>query len=171
MKKISLLLICLLSNFVFSHTINYDKVVLRHWFIQKDNKYIDGSFMMYKNGNVFIEDANNTISKIPLTALSKKDQVFVINKENWVKNLNTITPKKEAGFQSIFDYRFWIILLLLLAFGFYVYSISDRKKLKYLFPVLFLGIVMSLYSFTKKSTNYYRPGFFAICICTIFFHS
>jgi len=159
MKKISLLLICLLSNFVFSHTINYDKVVLRLWSIQKEHKFIEGSFMMYKNGTVFIEDANNTISKIPLTSLSNEDQAFVINKENWVKNLNTITPKKEAGFQSLFDYRFWTISLLLVAFGFYIYSISDRKKIKYLFPVLFLGIVFSLYSFTKKALTITDPAF------------
>lgn len=151
MKKITLLLICLVNNFIFSHTINYDKTVLRHWSIQKEHKFIDGSFMMYKNGAVFIEDANNTISKIPLTALSKEDQAFVIKKEEWVKNLNTIVSQKETGIQSILDYKFWTILFFLLAFGYYIYSVSDRKKLKYLYPVLFIGIVFSLYSFTKKA--------------------
>ena len=130
MKKITLLLICFASNFVFSHTINYDKIVLRHWSIQKEHKFIEGSFMMYKNGDVFIEDVNNTISKIPLTALSKEDQAFVIKKEEWVKNLNTIVPQKEAGIQSILDYKFWTILFLLLVFGYYIYSLSDRKKIK-----------------------------------------
>lgn len=159
MKKITLLLICFASNFVFSHTINYDKIVLRHWSIQKEHKFIDGSFMMYKNGEVFIEDVNNTISKIPLTALSKEDQAFVIKKEEWVKNLNTIVPQKEAGIQSILDYKFWTILFLLLVFGYYIYSLSDRKKLKYLYPVLFLGIVFSLYSFTKKALSTTDPAF------------
>ena len=151
MKKITLLLVCLFSNYIFSHTINYENIILRHWSIQKDHKCIDGSFMMFKNGIVFIEDANNTISKFPLTALSKEDQAFVIKKEEWVKNLNTIVPQKEAGIQNVFDYKFWTILFFLLAFGYYIYSLSDRKKLKYLYPVLFLGIVFSLYSFTKKA--------------------
>ena len=159
MKKITLLLICLVSNFIFSHTINYDKIVLRHWSIEKEHTFIDGSFMMYKNGAVFIEDTNNTISKIPLTALSKEDQAFVIKKEEWVKNLNTIVPQKEAGIQSILDYKFWSILFFLLAFGYYIYSLSDRKKLKYLYPVLFLGIVFSLYSFTKKALSLTDPAF------------
>ena len=100
MKKITFLLICLVSNFIFSHTINYEKIVLRHWSIEKKHKFIDGSFMMFKNGNVFIEDANNTISKFTLTDLSNEDQAFVIKKEEWVKNLNTIKSANQPGASS-----------------------------------------------------------------------
>ena len=159
MKKITLLLICLASNFIFSHTINYDKIVLRHWSIEKEHKLIEGSFMMFKNGNVFIEGTNNTISKIPLNDLSNKDQAFVIKKEESVKNLNTFSPQKEVGIQRLLDYKFWTILLILLVFGYYIFSLSDRKKLKYLYPVLFLGIVFSLYSFTKKALSTTDPAF------------
>jgi hypothetical protein len=159
MKKITLLLICFASNFMFSHTINYDNIVLRHWSIEKEYKFIDGTFMMFKNGTVFIEDANNKISKFPLADLSKEDQAFVMKKEESVKNLNTISPQKKAGIQSVLDYKFWIILFSILAFGYYIYSVSDRKKLKYLYPVLFLGIVFSLYSFTKKALSITDPAF------------
>lgn len=151
MKKIIFLLICLIGNFVFSHTINYDNVVLRHWSIEKEHKFIDGSFMMYKNGTVFIEDANNTISKVAFSDLSNEDQKFVTSKNNWVKNLNTIAPEKKQSAQSIFDFKFWLILLSLIAFGYYIYTVSDRKKLKFLYPILFLGILTSLYGFTKKA--------------------
>ena len=159
MKKRALFLICLVSNFMFSHTFNNDSVVLRHWSIKKENKVIEGSFMMFKNGTVFIEDANNTISKIQLTSLSMEDQAFVVKKEEWVKNLNTIAPRKETGIQSILDYKFWTILFLLLIFGYYTYSISERKKLKYLQPVLFMGIVFSLCSYTKKALLTTDPAF------------
>jgi hypothetical protein len=159
MKKITLLLVCLLSNFMFSHTINHGNSVLRHWSIEKNHKFIEGTFMMFKNGTVFIEDVNNTISKFPLTDLSKEDQSFVMKKEEWVKNLNTISPQKQAGIQSVFDYKFWIILFSLFALGYYIYTLSDRKKLKYLYPVLFFGILMSLYSFTKKALSITDPLF------------
>lgn len=159
MKKIFLLLICLLSNFVFSHTINYDTIVLRHWSIQKEHKFIDGTFMMFKNGTVFIEEANNKISKVVFTDLSKEDQEFVSKKNNWVKKLNTIGPEKKKSIQSVFNYKFWIIVFSLLAFGYYVYTISDRKKIKYLYPVLFLGVVISFYSFTKKALSTTDPIF------------
>jgi len=103
MKKIFLLLICLLSSFVFSHTINYDTIVLRHWSIQKEHKFIDGTFMMFKNDTVFIEEANNKISKVVFTDLSKEDQEFVSKKNNWVKKLNTIGPEKKKSIQSVFN--------------------------------------------------------------------
>ncbi len=159
MKKIFLLLICLLSNFVFSHTINYDTIVLRHWSIQKEHKFIDGTFMMFKNDTVFIEEANNKISKVVFTDLSKEDQEFVSKKNNWVKKLNTIGPEKKKSIQSVFNYKFWIIVFSLLAFGYYVYTLSDRKKIKYLYPVLFLGVVISFYSFTKKALTTTDPIF------------
>jgi hypothetical protein len=72
MKKITLLFICLIGNFVFSHTINYENVVLRHWSIEKKHQFIDGSFMMYKNDFVFIEDANHAISKVLFSDLSNQ---------------------------------------------------------------------------------------------------
>ncbi len=159
MNKIFLLLICLLSNFVFSHTINYDNIVLRHWSIQKEHKFIDGTFMMFKNDTVFIEKANNTISKVAFLDLSKNDQEFVIKKNSWVKNLNTIALEKQEVGKSIFNYKFWIIVSLLLAFGYYIYTFSNRKKSKFLYPVLFFGIVMSLYSFTKKALTTTDPLF------------
>jgi len=159
MKKIFLLLICLLSSFVFSHTINYDTIVLRHWSIQKEHKFIDGTFMMFKNDTVFIEEANNKISKVVFTDLSKEDQEFVSKKNNWVKKLNTIGPEKKKSIQSVFNYKFWIIVFSLLAFGYYVYTLSDRKKIKYLYPVLFLGVVISFYSFTKKALSTTDPTF------------
>lgn len=159
MKKITLLLFCLIGNFIFSHTINYENVVLRHWSIEKEHKFIDGTFMMYKNGTVFIEDANNAISKVAFSDLSNEDQKFVTSKNSWVKNLNTIGPEKKESTQSILDYKFWLILLSLIAFGYYIYTISDRKKLKFLYPVLFLGLLTSLYSFTKKAMSTTDPAF------------
>jgi hypothetical protein len=159
MEKITLLLICLIGNFVFSHTINYENVVLRHWSIEKEHKFIDGTFMMYKNGTVFIEDTNNAISKVAFSDLSNEDQKFVTSKNSWVKNLNTIAPEKKQSTERIFDYKFWLILLSLIAFGYYIFTISDRKKLKFLYPVLFLGILTSLFSFTKKAMSTTDPTF------------
>ena len=97
MKKITLLLICLIGNFVFSHTINYENFVLRHWSIEKEHKFIDGSFMMCKNGVVFIEDANNAISKVAFSDLSNEDQKFVTSKNSWVKNLKTLGCSTSLG--------------------------------------------------------------------------
>ena len=106
MKAISVITLCLISNFLFAHTINYDKVILRHWSIGKENNTIDGSFYMYKNGNVFIEDANNKIVNYPLAYFSKDDQTFALKKAEWVKELNyklLVQNTKQVEKQSPFE--------------------------------------------------------------------
>ena len=159
MKKFTLLLFILLYNFAFSHSIDNNEIGLRHWFIQKENKFIDGSFMMFKNGVVYIEDANKVITKFPFTNLSNQDQAFVNKKNDWIKRINISSPQKKLTILSVFDYKFWIILFSLLLFGLWIYSLSDRKKLKYLYPVFFIGITMSLYGFTKKILSTTDPAF------------
>lgn len=159
MKKKLLILICLFSLSIFSHTINYDNVVLRHWSITKEDKYIDGSFVMLKNGKVYIEDKNEKIFYFPLSYLSKEDRAFVKKKNEWVKNINTISNQKTEVRQSFFDIKFWIILITLLVLTYYAYKLLDPKKTKYLYPVLSMGIIMSLYSFTKSALTTTDPAF------------
>lgn len=79
MKKILLILICFFANYAFSHTINYDKVVLRHWTLEKEHQFVDGSLFMLKNGTIYIEKANDKIVHFPISSFSKEDQIFAIN--------------------------------------------------------------------------------------------
>lgn len=159
MRNTLLVLISLFSTSVFSHSIHYDKVVLRHWSITKEHKFVDGTFYMLKDGKVYIEQANENIVHFPLHYLSKEDQSFALKKDDLVKNLNTISQSKTEEKQSLFDPKFWIILFTLLAFGFYIYKLSDRKKTKYLYPVLFVGTIAALYSFAKKALTTTDPAF------------
>ena len=87
-KNFLVIFLLLLSNSLSAHTINYDKVILKHWIVEKENKTVEGSFYMYKNGNVFIEDANDNIINYPLAYFSKEDQTFAMKKAEWVKELN-----------------------------------------------------------------------------------
>jgi hypothetical protein len=69
----------MLSGFMFSHTLNYNKIVLRHWSIQKNNTFIDGSFSKFKNGLVSIEDAQN-IESLPFYPYLEKVEYLELNK-------------------------------------------------------------------------------------------
>ena len=160
MNKIFLLLICLLSNFVFSHTINYDNIVLRHWSIQKEHQFIDGSFSMMKNGIVYIDDAQNKIIKLPFSSLSSADQNYVNEREERVDALNKQTILKDSTENiTMFYAKFLIILLILLGLSFYFFKAIDKKKIKYLLPILFVGVIMTLYSFSKKILTTTDPNF------------
>ncbi len=144
----------LLNSILFSHTVNYQNVILRHWDIVKEHKTVEGSFSMCKNGNVYIEDANNKLIHFPLLSLSKKDQLFVNQKNEMIHILNTGLVSNSdipTNIKSLFDIKFWIVSLLLITSGLLIYLIADKKKKKYLFSILSVGVIMSLFGFTKKT--------------------
>ena len=152
-KHISVIIFFLLSNFLFAHDINYDKVILKNWHVEKENKTVDGSFYMYKNRNVFIEDANHKIVNYPLASFSKEDQMFALKKAEWVAELNykrLVQNTKPVEKQSPFDFKILIVTLILVLLGLYFYKVADRTKLKYSIPILSVGVVMTLFSFTTK---------------------
>ena len=163
MKKSLFVTLCFITLNVFSHTINYQNQVLRHWYIQKENKYIDGSFSMYKDGKVYIEDAQNSVSSYPLATLSKEDQAFALQKEQKVEVLNndTASQKSESNNQFNFNVKVGFIGLFLLLLSIYLYSVSDKKKTKYLVPIIYVGVLFTLYSFTKKTLSTTDPAFVA----------
>ena len=155
MKKILFILPLLLSYFAFSHTINYDKIVLKHWTIEKEHRFVDGSFYMLKNGAVYIEDANEKIIHFPLSSFSKEDQAFALKKNEWVSEVNNdIIAKKttsEAEIQSSWNTKLWAISICMFLIGFAVFAFADRKKRAYLIPMVLVGSLMVLYSFAKKN--------------------
>ncbi len=153
MKKYITLLVCAISQFLNAHNIDYNNLVLRHWSITAENKFVDGSFYMYKNGEVFIEDANRQVLHYPITCLSENDRSFVEHKQEAIAQLNNqIFHKQTESFQlhSLFDTKFWVTILLLSGFGIFIFQSVERKQLKYLVPVLSVGLLTLLYSFTDK---------------------
>jgi len=154
MKNIIAIVLILVSTVITAHTINYDKVILRHWIISKENKTVDGTFYMLKNNNVYIEDANNNIVHFPISSFSNGDQEFALKKNEWVKELNDqleVNNSKSLVKESFFDRKFWIISIILGAFGFYIFFFAEKKQLKYLYPVLSVGVVLSFFSFKDKA--------------------
>lgn len=150
-KTAFIFIFCLFSNILFAHTINYDKAILRHWSIVSENKTIDGSFFMLKDSQVFIDDANDNIIKVPLNSLSKEDQAFALKKAAWIKDLNAklrIQETNQVKKNNVFDYRYLIVAFILLIVGWYFFSVDDKKKLKFLVPILITGIAITMFSFT-----------------------
>ncbi len=160
MKNLKLLLLLLLGNVIFAHTINYENQVLRHWFIQKENKYIYGTFTMMKNGSIYIEDAHNNLVHFPVNSFSKFDQEFASQKEAKVEALNkNLVPQENIVNQSSFQIKFGFIALLLLVITSLFFKYTDRKKLRYILPILFSGVLVTLFSFGKKVLSTTDPAF------------
>jgi hypothetical protein len=108
MKKVfTIIIMCFLSQISFAHNARNSQFIAKEWNIAKQNKTVVGSFFMYKNGNVFIEDVNGNISNFPLTLLSLDDQNYVVNKYQSIekinyKKVNSIAPSTI----KTFDYKY-----------------------------------------------------------------
>lgn len=152
-----MVLFCLFSLSAFSHTLNYDNQILRHWYISKENRYVDGSFSMFKNGKVFIEDAQNQLVAIPLISLSEQDKAYALQKEAGVEAINAqpLTPEKSTNLQV----KVIVILCCLTLLTLGLYRRAPKQQLKYLMPILVVGILTTLYSFAKKAVTTTDPAF------------
>lgn len=156
MKKILLILLCLFANFAFSHNTHYDNILLHHWSIEKEHQFVDGSFFMLKNGNVYIEDANEKIIHFPFSSFSKEDQNFVLKKSERVRQINNDISAKnitsEEEIQSSWHTKLWVISMCMLLIVFAVFAFADRKKRNYLIPIVLVGSLIVMYGFVKKSS-------------------
>jgi hypothetical protein len=154
MKKFLLSLLIFFSCIISAHTVNYGKVILRHWNISAEKKYVDGTFYMYKGGDVYIEDAQNQVIHYPLASLSADDQSYVHQRYDRIVELNNelramSRTAPAAKKTSIFDLKLWVSLVILISLGIFTYSRAGSQQLKYLMPVLLVGVITFLFGFSN----------------------
>jgi hypothetical protein len=150
MKKIIYFSFLLFTLSILAHTVNYKDQVLHHWYIQKENKYIDGSFHKFKNGMVSIEDEHNLIIDVPLNYLSKADQSYVNEKKDAIINLNSINSEPKIKKNTFLSNKGVLFILLIVFIGMIIYILFEKKYLKYIFVLFFGSCILTLFSFGKK---------------------
>lgn len=158
MKKLFVFLMLLTPAGLFAHTIDYGKVILRHWSVTADSKYVDGTFYMYKGGDVYIETGSGQIVHYPLASLAKEDQAYALKRHQKIAELNyqlthTVIANKKAPLSSVFNFRLLISVLIILFLGLFIYKKAQPQQLKYLYPVLAVGILTLLYGFSANLTR------------------
>lgn len=154
MKKILTLLIVLLTHVLFAHDSHQYNQSLRKWSLSETNNSLVGSFYMYKDGSVFIEEANGSIVNHPLKVFSKEDQTFVINRYERIKALNNrltgdsiVQKVKPAWAPSKITISLIVLAFICCAVFFIAYKTS---KLTFVFPVALFAVLTALFSFTGK---------------------
>ena len=152
-KLIAFLIFCSFSFSLFAHDLNYENVILKHWVIDNSNQSIDGSFYMLKDGKVYIEDAFSKLQCYPVSSLSKDDQQYVQRRNDWVKTVNKQLDAVRPKVQSIppfLDFIFWAVLLLICGLAYYTFKVVDKAKRHYLVPIVSVGAIALMYSFSNK---------------------
>ena len=101
MNKLLVLLLLLLSNVIFSHTINPANNNLKVWKLEKENKIIEGSFSMMKNGNVYINGKQLILPERAKTQYSYKVTYDLNNPDlDFEYLLNQVGSTDGGGFKS-----------------------------------------------------------------------
>ena len=162
MKKIFFILTLFFGiTKINAHDLNYDKIILHHWNIEKEKKELDASFMMLKDNRVFVEDAQSKILSFPYESLSMNDKQFVMEKQNKIDINNKLiidnTSHHKTENVSPMN-RFIILFCLFLLFGIIVFKFTPKNKIKYIVPLYLIGLSFSFYSFTKKYNQLTNPA-------------
>ena len=147
MKKFFLFIYMIaIVGMTMAHDAHYDRLILRDWYLPKEHKNIKGSFYIYKDNKVFIEDMNAKILSIPFSSLCDVDRSYVIDKYQKIVKINSPINESDSSLNG----RFIFAIILLLCFSFFLFSKANQSQKKFLFPVLLVGIISTFYAFTQK---------------------
>ena len=160
MKKAFIFFVGMFQLITSAHTINYENQILRHWTIPTEHRFIDGSFSMFKDGKVSIENAQNVLESYPITSFSKVDQDYVYQKVAQIKALNSNSVAKATPeINKKYFGKMLLMVLFLITFAAFIIKAADQRKRKYLIPIVVVGASTLLFSFGKKMLTTTDPAF------------
>ena len=166
-KIIILLLFVFIAKSIQAHHIDYSTIILKKWQLNNEQKMLEGSLYMYKNGEVYIEDAQNKIVHYPLSAFSFQDREYVAKRYEKIALINykaSSLEHSEISFKDLIDFKVIILLFLLTFLGLYIFKFANKEKLIFLRPIFFVATVFFLFGFVnnkirKPATTITNPLF------------
>lgn len=158
--KLIAILFILRALIVNAHDAHQDHhVPLRQWNFIGQSKTVEGSFFLYRDNTVFIENADSKILKFPISSLQKEDRDYVLDKYKSIQELNQIHLNQnpsETKQINVFFYQFWIVFFLLMIMGAYFYHVGDKKKPIYAVPIVVALLMFTFFSFTNKQHHIFQ---------------
>jgi hypothetical protein len=152
MKKIFIvLLICILTQITWAHDAHQQIAFPRKWNIESTHQTIDGTFYLFKNNTVFIENNEGNIKSFSFNDLSLNDQQFVQKRQASINALHA-KPKPfiDSSNGNQFTIKLYLIIALLIFVAFQFFNI-EKKKWLYVMPTVLVGGLVMSYSFTSKT--------------------
>lgn len=139
-----------------AHDLHYDHVDLREWHVEHQKHPIRASFYIFRDGQVYLEDAHEKILHFPLEQLSAEDRAFVANMVQRIETLNrshevmhrVVAPVSAPSFPvEKAAYGITAVMALLL-----VISFASGKR-KFALPLFGLAAISALAGFTHSQLH------------------
>jgi hypothetical protein len=154
MKNILLIFFCLFSQLIFAHGFGQEAVALKHWNLDKGNQRIDASFLMFKDGAVYLEDAAHKILHFPLSDFSSEDQVFIREYVATLEQLYTSRGSQREAIRGIGRISTsgvgWFLGFFMVISCLTGYWLIVKRRQKHLVAATSLILVSALYSFKTE---------------------
>ena len=152
--KISFLIgILFLSIISRAHDSNHEHSILRTW-KTKDNKKIEASFYLQKEGKVYLEDSKGKILSFSKKDLSNADQMLIDKKQQKIDALNhQLKSNVNHSHETVNSFPFIFLLCLIFGAMMVTYLWVSPNKRKYIIPIYAAGFITVIVSFTTKKAH------------------
>jgi len=151
MKLINILITLVSFNYVFAHNIDYKKTILRDWIIE--GKSFKGSFSFNRNDSVFFENSNEKMIGFPINSFKGEENIFLRNRISEINILNKqLNENKLKHISKNKSTSIIIISILLISLLLCSLFIKQKQKIKFIFPIIIVGLGTFLVSFTDPNT-------------------
>ncbi len=168
MKKMRTLILffCLISQIASAHVINGDHYHTRIWQLLPGYSTVEGTFLMLKNGRVYIETAENKTVSYPLASLSAADAHYALQRAEQVASINALpqlpaSQKTTSNLTPMVCFLAWLSIFAMLYIAFGGRPQAQKPIVKYARIALSAGAIISLVAFSSayKTTTVTNPLF------------
>jgi hypothetical protein len=149
MRKIAFIFCLLLSfqNNLTAHDLNLSQPPDQQWTVLGES--VQGSFLMSKGSQVYLENANGTISHFPLKSFSIANQQFIAQKTSNILKLNT--RKGYSANDIAENSNYYPFLMLFFSLTLLLVYLHQKNKFNKLIPFLVCLMIISFLGFTTKA--------------------
>lgn len=121
------------TQLTMAHQGGHHEGNLQAWTIESQNTTVEGSFLMLKDGRVYLETANGQVASYALADFSEENQAFISRRNEAIQKINSQLSPLEAEMAS----RSFLSNPLII-------------KVLWIFGLLFLGVSVFLMLFRKE---------------------
>ncbi len=166
MKSVKILIVLLMLfqwTTMLAHEGHHDgEKHIRIWHDFENNVIAKGSFYLYKNEQVILVTTKGSKISLPIEKLSRKDNVYILQKVSQISALNTPNHPKEKSIiatlpvQDKSNYKVMsiaILILVLLVSGLFIYKYYKKRNPATAAVVFVFGFALLLWACSSDDDN------------------
>lgn len=137
---------------LFSHDIHdqpHGPHLMQLWNVVSLKNPIEASFLMFKNGEIYLEKADHSIVHFPLPNFSEDDQKILNEKIKIIQEINSQKAPNTTNYSQRFSFP-WLQTSLFMAVLTVITVAAGRKRSAWVFALFALLLLMSVYGFVSK---------------------